>query len=64
MKMSFLLHLLLLFIAFRLADIIDWSWWWVLSPLAAHIALLAMKAAFIVFGGRVLGTSKGGLNEP
>lgn len=25
----------LLFIGLKLADIIDWSWWWVLSPLWA-----------------------------
>lgn len=32
--------LTLLFIAFKLAGIIGWSWWWVLSPL--WITILAV----------------------
>jgi hypothetical protein len=28
-----------LFIAFKLAGIIDWSWWAVMSPLMAHVAI-------------------------
>lgn len=40
--------LTLLFIGLKLTDVIDWSWWWVLSPiwitvgLAVGIALLAV----------------------
>ena len=30
--MGFTSWLQLLFIAFKLADIIDWQWWWVLAP--------------------------------
>jgi hypothetical protein len=30
---SFLFLLFFLFIALKLADVIDWSWWWVTSPL-------------------------------
>lgn len=37
--------LLLLFIGLKLGKVIDWSWWWVLSPLWIPIALL-----IIVFG--------------
>jgi len=34
--------LTLLFIALKLLDKIDWSWWWVLSPM------------WILFGGAIL----------
>lgn len=30
--MGFFDLLLLLFIGLKLAGVIDWSWWWVLSP--------------------------------
>lgn len=32
--------LTILFIGLKLANIIDWSWWWVLSPTLIPIALL------------------------
>ena len=40
--------LTVLFIALKLCDIIDWSWWWVLSPIpiVIGIALVAFTAAF------------------
>ena len=31
-----------LFIAFKLAGIIDWSWWAVMSPLMAHVAIFTL----------------------
>ena len=37
---GFLEGLTLLFIGFKLAGIIAWSWWWVLLPLWAPIALV------------------------
>ena len=37
--------LTILFVGLKLADVIDWSWWWVLSPLwlvpAAILSVLA-----------------------
>lgn len=33
--------LTLLFIGLKLCSVIEWSWWWVLSPLWLPIALLA-----------------------
>jgi hypothetical protein len=35
--LTFLDALQLLFIAFKLAGIIDWSWWWVLSPVIIYV---------------------------
>jgi hypothetical protein len=31
-------------IVLKLAGVIDWSWWWVLTPLWAGIALSAVNA--------------------
>jgi len=41
--------LTVLFIGLKLADVIDWSWWWVLSPLwiRAGIILLVFAVAFV-----------------
>jgi hypothetical protein len=32
MKLNFCHALTLLFVAFKLTGVIDWSWWWVWSP--------------------------------
>lgn len=37
---SFLDLLLLLFIALKLIGIIEWSWWWVLSPVWVTLGFL------------------------
>ena len=33
--------LTVLFIALKLCDVIDWSWWWVLSPIWITLGLVA-----------------------
>ena len=42
--------LTVLFIALKLCGIIDWSWWWVLSPIpiVIGVALVAFTAAFSI----------------
>ncbi|MFA5387333.1 MAG: hypothetical protein WC322_02965 [Candidatus Paceibacterota bacterium] len=42
--------LTVLFIALKLLDKIDWSWWWVLSPLwiSAGLGCLVLVVAFFV----------------
>lgn len=48
---SFLSLLCLLFIALKLGDVIDWSWWWVLAPLWAMPAIvIAFLVLFMVVG--------------
>lgn len=46
--------LTLLFIALKLTGLIDWSWWWVFSPI--WISVLLVIGLFIIdcliFGGR------------
>jgi hypothetical protein len=40
-----------LFVGLKLTDNIDWSWWWVLSPLwiyAAYVALVIVVAVVVV----------------
>ena len=39
MHLGFVGLLTLLFIGLKLGDVIDWSWWWVLSPSIASLAL-------------------------
>lgn len=34
--------LLIVFVVLKLTDVIDWSWWWVLSPLWGQLALLVL----------------------
>lgn len=41
--------LTLLFIAFKLADIIDWSWWWVLCPIWLGAAFTIIIVLILVF---------------
>mgnify|MGYP001562944250 CR=1 FL=1 len=44
--------LTLLFVAFKLAKIIDWSWWWILSPIWIPLAGLL----FIIVIAAICGT--------
>ena len=51
---GFLELLAVLFIGLKLAGAIDWSWWWVLSPLwfpiAGVLVLLGLMIAVVVIG--------------
>ena len=38
----------IIFVVLKLTGVIDWSWWWVLSPLLIPIGLLIV--VLIVFG--------------
>ena len=58
---SFLGLLTIAFIVLKLTHVIDWSWWWVLSPILIPIGLviviLLVMAAF-VFGPKIFGRNK------
>jgi MFS family permease len=43
--------LLITFIVLKLTDVIDWSWWWVLSPIwiCLVFAVLAAVAGFAAY---------------
>lgn len=43
--------LTILFIGLKLTDHIDWSWWWVLSPLWITATLVLFFMAFILAFG-------------
>ena len=47
-EMGLLEILLIVFVILKLVGTIDWSWWWVLSPLLIPIGLLIV--VLIVFG--------------
>ena len=36
------------FIVLKLVDVIDWSWFWVLSPFLAEIMLFLLIMAFVI----------------
>lgn len=45
--------LLLIFVTLKLTNLIDWSWWWVLSPLWIGIAIgLVFLLIFFMIKGR------------
>ena len=46
----FLYMLALMFIGFKLSGVIDWSWFWVLSPLILP-TIIAIVVIFVAFGG-------------
>ena len=41
--------LLVAFVVMKLAGIINWSWWWVLSPLWISVALTIVLVAIALF---------------
>lgn len=41
--------LFVVFITLKLANVIDWSWWWVTSPLWIGMALAMLFCAGILF---------------
>jgi hypothetical protein len=41
--------LTIVFITLKLTNFIDWSWWWVLSPLWIPILAVALVVLFIVW---------------
>lgn len=45
---GFLGLLTILFIAFKLTHVIDWSWWLVLAPLLVPIALVLLVVGLII----------------
>jgi len=42
--------LAILFIGLKLADKIDWSWWWVLSPVWGPFVLCVVAVLVVAFG--------------
>ena len=55
--------LTIVFITLRLLGKIDWSWWWVLSPLwiSASLAIVVLAIVFIVVMLDPRGSSKKGV---
>lgn len=50
--LTFLETLTLIFITLRLCRVIDWSWWWVLSPLWMPLCVVILLVIIgIIIGG-------------
>jgi hypothetical protein len=45
---SFMGLLTILFIALKLTNFIDWSWWWVLSPMWLSAVILVLAVLLLV----------------
>ena len=58
---GFLGMLTILFIGLKLGGVIDWSWWWVLSPMWLPIAIFLVLAA-IYIGLDIIFGNKGGFD--
>lgn len=55
MQIGFLGALAILFIGLKIAEVITWSWWWVLLPLYGPVALIVI---FFVLVGLIYGFDK------
>lgn len=42
--------LTILFVALKLTNFIDWSWWWVLSPIWILTAVLTILCTIVITG--------------
>jgi len=51
-SIGFLEVLLLVFIVLKLINVIDWSWWWVLSPLWIPVSIAVIIGVTLNFIGR------------
>lgn len=52
-KPRFIQALLLAFIVLKLCKVIDWSWWWVLSPFWIGVILMVAANFMIELGKRL-----------
>lgn len=59
-NVGFLGLLAILFIGLKLTGHIDWSWWWVLSPFWAPLAVLLAIAGMLLLGALVFGIDGAG----
>lgn len=50
--------LTVLFVGLKLTDYIDWSWWWVLSPLWIGLALFLFIMAIVLGFAALIGAFK------
>ena len=58
---SFLGLLTIAFIVLKLTHVIDWSWWWVLSPILIPIGIvivILVVMAALIFGPKIFGRNK------
>lgn len=45
MRVGFLSLLTILFIGFKLGEVITWSWWWVLAPMWIPVVIFIVGLA-------------------
>lgn len=47
--------LFLLFLGLKLGNVIDWSWWWVTSPLWLPVGVVVAILPIILIAGLIVG---------
>ena len=50
--------LTILFIGLKLTHVINWSWWWVLSPIWLSVSILLILAAFFLILALIIEKTK------
>lgn len=58
-SISFYGLLAIVFITFKLTGVIAWSWWWVLAPIWAGLALWLFILGVILVGALIIGAIAG-----
>lgn len=49
---------LVVFVVLKLCGLIDWSWWWVLSPLALTAVYACVQFSLVLGGKKTIGTTQ------
>jgi hypothetical protein len=63
-NLGFLPLLTIIFVTLKLANLIDWSWWWVLSPLILGVILAAAMILFVLIVAAMVGGKRNGVEIP
>lgn len=56
--MGFLELLTALFVALKLFDVIDWSWWLVFAPMYVYVAVFIIYLAFVFVMALIVGATE------
>ena len=59
---GFLGMLTILFIGLKLGGVINWSWWWVLSPMWLPLVVVLVLCAVYIGLDLIFGNDKGGFD--
>lgn len=58
-SVNFMSLLFLLFLGLKLAGCIDWSWWWIFSPIWVPALLIGIITSIVIAVTMIKGNGKG-----